>query len=227
MLMLKILHTIILNILDRKRFMRRFEQYFWHIIGSVMHGQTSQSMHKLILTLSLFCVGYAAQAQSTLGFNLNGFLPIGELKKDSPEIWGGGFSLDIAVKLKDSPIHVGGRFDVTRYGSEVREGFHGPDLGDIRVRRNNELLGFLGFARVKPLISGNFQPYVDFLGGFNYIFTRSHYRDSAVDEPFDSFIDINDFVLSYGAGGGLEIFLNEILSLDLSFRAVRSSRANT
>uniref|UniRef100_UPI0040475BD7 hypothetical protein n=1 Tax=Roseivirga sp. TaxID=1964215 RepID=UPI0040475BD7 len=182
-------------------------------------------MHKLILALSLFCIGYATQAQSTIGFNLNGFLPIGELKKDSPEIWGGGFSLDIAVKLKDSPIHVGGRFDVTRYGSEVREGFHGPDLGDIRVRRNNELLGFHGFARVKPLISGNFQPYADFLLGSNYIFTRSHYRDSALDEPFDSFIDIQDFVLSYGAGGGIEIFLNEILSLDLSFRALQSSRA--
>ncbi|MFT7380524.1 MAG: opacity protein-like surface antigen [Roseivirga sp.] len=182
-------------------------------------------MHKFLFFSALFFLSFYAHSQSTLGFNLNGFLPMGELKRDSPEIWGGGISLDVAVQLKDSPIHIGGLYNMTRYGSEVRDGFHGPNLGDVRVRRNNELVGLLGFVRVKPQISGNFQPYADFLTGFNYIFTRSNFRDSSLDAPFDSVVDINDFVLNFGAGGGLEIFLNDLISLDFSFRALRSSRA--
>jgi opacity protein-like surface antigen len=182
-------------------------------------------MHKFLLFSVFLFLGFYAQSQSTIGLNLNGFLPMGELKKDSPEIWGGGFSLDVAVQLKDSHFHIGGLFDFIRYGSEVRDGYHGPDLGDVRVRRNNELMSLLGFIRIKPPVSGKVQPYVDFLGGFNYIFTRSNYRDSSLDEPFDSVLDLNDFTLSFGSGGGIEIFLNDIIGLDLSFRALRSSRA--
>ena len=182
-------------------------------------------MHKFLFFSTFLFIGFSAQSQSTLGFNLNGFIPMGELKRDSPEIWGGGISLDVAVQLKDSPIHIGGLYNITWYGSEVRDGYHGPDLGDVRVRRNNQFLGLLGFVRIKPPISGNFQPYADFYTGFNYIFTKSNYRDSSLDEPFDSVLDINDFALNFGAGGGIEIFLNDIVSLDFSFRALRSSRA--
>ncbi|MGK0488688.1 MAG: hypothetical protein ACJAXB_001873 [Candidatus Endobugula sp.] len=179
----------------------------------------------LILASLLFCC-FSVHSQSTLGFNLNGFIPVGELKKDSPEIWGGGFSVDFAAQMKDSPIHLGGLMSVTRYGSEVRKGDHGPNLRDVRVRRNNELISMLGFIRLKPTVSGSFQPYADFLTGFSYIFTRAHYRDNSLNEPFDSVMDINDFVFNYGAGGGIEIFIDEYISFDISLRALRSSRAN-
>lgn len=183
-------------------------------------------MHKFLTSILLIFICQISYGQSTLGFNLNGFIPIGELKKDSPEIWGGGFSVDIAAQLKDSPIHMGGLMSFTRYGSEVREGDHGPNFGDIRVRRNNELGTMLGFARIKPIISGKLQPYADFYTGFSYIYTRANYRDSSLNEPFDSVLDLNDFVFNYGVGGGLEIFIHEILSFDINFRLLRSSRAN-
>lgn len=183
-------------------------------------------MNKLFFTL-LFSVLLlsAARAQSTLGFNLNAFLPYGELKQDSPEIWGGGFSTDVAVQMKNSPIHLGGILDFTRYGSEVRDGWHGPALGDVRVRRNNSYASLLGLVRVKPPTTVGVQPYIDFMAGFSYIFTTSHFRDSAFEEAWDTVLDYDDFVMNYGLGGGIEVFLNNYLSFDVNIKAVQSGRA--
>jgi hypothetical protein len=200
--------------------------FFGILLASLAFGQNFNSMQKIIALICLLICNFSMKGQSTIGFNLNGFIPMGELKKDSPEIWGGGFSFEIAAQIKDSPLHLGILTSVIRYGSEVREGNHGQSLGDIRVRRNNEFATMLMFARMKPDVSGNFQPYADFFTGFSYIFTRSNYRDSSLDEPFDSIIDINDFVFNYGAGGGVEFFINEYLSFDINLRALRSARAN-
>ncbi len=177
----------------------------------------------LISIMSLFFINLS-QAQSTLGFNFHGFLPTGELREDSPEIWGGGFGLDLAVQIKQSPIHLGAQFGFTRYGSEVREGDHGSFLGDVRVRRNNEITYGLGLLRVKPPINNNFQPYLDFYSGLSYIYTRSSIREDAFSEPFERSLDFDDIAFNYGAGAGIEFFLNEFVSFDFSFKALKGSR---
>ena len=180
----------------------------------------------LLLVIAFLLLPYFVQGQSTFGLNLNGFIPTGELKDDSPEIWGGGLSLDAAFKMKDSPVHLGGVLGYTLYGSEVRKGWHGPGLEDVRVRRNNHLTYMLGLVRLKPEVSQNVQPYVDFVGGFSFIFTSAHFRDRVLEEPWDTVVDLSDFVMNYGFGGGLEVFLDDYLSLDFNVKLIKSSRAN-
>ena len=166
-----------------------------------------------------------ALTQSILGIHLDGFIPTGELKEESPEVWGGGFGVDIALNFKQSPIYLGAQLGFTRYGSEVREGDHGV-LGDVRVRRNNEMGQLLGLIRVVPPVKNNFQPYFDFYCGISYIYTRSVIREDARSEPFEMTLDLDDLVFSYGTGAGMELFLNEELSLDIGFKALKGSRAN-
>lgn len=182
------------------------------------------SKYFLIPALLLFFPVFS-KCQSTFGLSLNGFAPMGDLKKDSPEIWGGGFSSDIAFQINGSPIHLGGMLGVTRYGSEVRDGWHGDDLGDVRIRRNNEMAYMLGLIRIKPPVSEGFQPYADFFGGFSYIATTAHFRDGPLQEQWDVVRDIDDFAMNYGLGGGLEVFINDFLSLDFNIKAIKSSTA--
>ncbi len=182
-------------------------------------------MKRLLLIAILGCCLSYSHAQSTLGFNLNGFIPTGELREDSPEIWGGGFSLELALKIKDSPVHLGGQFGFTRYGSEVRDGDHGAFLGDVRVRRNNEIAQGLAFVRIKPPVNNNIQPYFDFYSGVSYVYTRSSIREDALSDVFEESLDFDDLALNYGAGVGVEFFLNEFLSLDINFKALKGSRS--
>lgn len=180
----------------------------------------------LLISASLLLFYSAGIAQSTFGLNLNGFAPSGDFKRDSPELWGGGFGMEVAVQLNNSPIHVGGQLNFIRYGSELRNGWHGPDLGDVRVRRNNGIINTLAFVRVKPPVRGTIQPYVDFLAGSSYIYTRATFRDGALQEEFASHRDLGDFSFNYGLGGGVEIFLDEYVSLDFRMKALRGSRAD-
>ncbi len=159
-----------------------------------------------------------------MGINLQSFLPTGELKNDAPEIWGGGFAITGAFNLRQSPIFLGGTLDFTRYGSEVRDGWHGQALGDIRHRRQNEMTRFLGFIRVSPDCDAGFYPYVDFLAGLNYVYTRSILRDSPLRDAFDSFFDWDDFSFTYGLGLGMEIPLDDDILLDINFRSLTSNR---
>ncbi|GAB5528097.1 MAG: hypothetical protein Roseis2KO_59690 [Roseivirga sp.] len=179
-----------------------------------------------ILSLAVLLFQATGMAQSTFGFSLEGFAPTGDFKRDSPELWGGGFGMEVAIQLNNSPVHVGGQFNFLRYGSELRNGWHGPNLGDVRVRRNNEIFNTLAFVRLKPEVKGRVQPYVDFLAGFNYIYTRANFRDSALEEEFFQEKDLGDFSLSYGVGGGFEIFLDEEVSLDFRVKTLRGTQAD-
>lgn len=204
------------------------QRKLWHIIGyNMLKGQKLNTMKRLLLsTFLLLLLQGAAFSQSTFGFGLDAFIPTGDLKNDSPELWGGGFSMESVWQINDSPIHLGGRFSMLRYGSEVRNGWHGPDLGDVRVRRHNELANLMGVLRIKPEVSGMVQPYADFTAGFSYIYTRVRYRDNFLDDGFFHHTELRDFSFNYGLGGGLEIFVDETISIDISARTVRGSRAD-
>lgn len=182
-------------------------------------------MKRLLLLLSFLSLSFIASAQHHYaGFSLNGFLPAGELKKDSPSIWGAGASVQGAYNINNSPVFVGGILDFVRYGSEVRDGWHGQILGDIRHRRHNELSRLLGFVRVSPDCDTNFFPYVDFMAGMNYIYTRSILRENWIRNAFDSYVEWDDFSFTYGLGFGVEFPLDDHLLLDFNFRTLKSSR---
>lgn len=179
---------------------------------------------KTTFTLFLLLLVTAAYGQSTLGFNFYSFLPSGELKNDAPDIWGGGFALEGAGNIRQSPLYIGGQLDLTRYGSELRAGYHGPDLGDIRLRKNFEMARLLGLVRLKPDCGIQFYPYFDFLIGPTYVYTRSTLRDDFFSEAFDRYFDFDDFTVSYGFGAGVEFFIDDDLILDLSFKSMTTGR---
>ena len=181
-------------------------------------------MKKVVILIILATVSYTVQAQGIVGFSLQGFAPTGELKEDSPGIWGGGFNLESGYKLPNAPVIVGLSLDYIRYGSKLRKGFHGSDLGDVRFRRNFETLRFLPFVRIQPSQSSKILPYGDFFTGLSYIMTRATIRERALD-LIDSYTEIDDIVFSYGFGGGIEIMLDDYVSLDINAKYIRSGRA--
>ncbi len=167
-----------------------------------------------------------AQNNSTVGVHFHGFLPTGELKRDASEIWGGGFGMEAAFQIKESPIYLGGTLDFTRYGSEVRKGFHSESLQDVRFRHHNEMVRLMPFVRVKPETDSRFMPYADFTFGAGYIYTRARVYDRDIDEVVDQFTQIDDYVFTYGLGGGIEYIIDEAVSLDFFVKYAYSTRSD-
>lgn len=191
----------------------------------VKRRQSTQNQMKAFFSfLFTLCCITSLSAQNTMGLNFQAVFPTGELKTDSPEIWGGGVALTGAFNIKQSPIYLGGTIDFSRYGSEVKDGWHGTIMGDYRHRRQFEMSRLLGFIRVSPDCDAGFFPYVDFTAGVNYVYTRSILRTSAVNEPFDRYLDIDDFSFTYGLGAGIEIPLGNEVLLDLNFKTLKSGK---
>ncbi|MFT7150969.1 MAG: opacity protein-like surface antigen [Nonlabens sp.] len=184
-------------------------------------------MRATLLIVGLFITSLlSAQNNSTIGFQLHGFLPTGELKRESSEIWGGGFGVEGAFQINESPVYLGGVFDFTRYGSKVRKGFHSSALPDVRYRHHNEMSRLLSLVRIKPETLSRLMPYADFNFGFSYVYTRARIFDREFDEVVDEFFELDDFLFTYGFGGGLEYIISESVSLDLHFRKTYSNRGS-
>jgi len=184
-------------------------------------------MRATLLIVGLFITSLlSAQNNSTIGFQLHGFLPTGELKRESSEIWGGGFGMEGAFQINESPVYLGGVFDFTRYGSKVRKGFHSSALPDVRYRHHNEMSRLLSLVRIKPETLSRLMPYADFNFGFSYVYTRARIFDREFNEVVDEFFELDDFLFTYGFGGGLEYIISESVSLDLHFRKTYSNRGS-
>ena len=181
------------------------------------------AMKKLFI-IALFLLGHQALAQSTIGINFQGLLPTGELKKDAPEIGGGGFGLEGIFSIKQSAFHVGGLIEYNHFGSKVREGYHGPDLEDVRVKRNFEVAKLLGVFRFKPNCGENIFPYFDLLVGTGNVHTRTNIRESFFDEAFERFTELDEWAFMYGFGFGNEFYLSESIILDVFVRTMKSTR---
>ncbi|OEK01486.1 hypothetical protein BFP97_08110 [Roseivirga sp. 4D4] len=184
-------------------------------------------MRTTLLIIGLFITSLlSAQNNSTIGFHLHGFLPTGELKKDASEIWGGGFGMEAAFQINESPVYLGGLIDFTRYGSRVRKGFHNADLPDVRYRHHNEMGRLLSVVRFKPETKTRLLPYGDFNFGFGYVYTRARVFDREFDEVVDEFFELDDFIFTYGFGGGIEYIIDESISIDFHFRNTYSTRGD-
>lgn len=181
-------------------------------------------MKKVLIVLLFVAASASVKAQGIVGFSLQGLAPIGELRQDSPDIFGGGFSMEAGYKLPTAPILVGVSMGAFRYGSELRKGDHGEFWGDVRWRRNFEAFRFLPFIRLQPSQSGKILPYGDFYTGFTYITTRTTIRERGL-ELLDTFTDVDDIVFSYGFGGGIEVMLADAVSLDFNVKYLKSGRA--
>ncbi len=132
-------------------------------------------------------------------------IPTGEFSDNVDNL---GFGLDLAggVGLSPAPIMIGAELGYLIYGFERRSEPFSTTIPDVRVdveTTNNIFMGHL-FLRVQPQ-TGTFQPYLEGLFGFKYLFTRTSIENLATNESIASSTNFDDFASSYGLGGGLDI----------------------
>ena len=144
-----------------------------------------------------------------------------------------------ALHLGPSPIKIGVEAGFMNYGSDSRHAPLSTTIPDVTVKvtnTNNIVLGHL-FLRFQPEL-GAFAPYVDMLGGFNYLFTESKIEDDNNGAMVASSTNYDDFTSSYGFGGGCMIRLGSMgipnpsfgagtldFALDFRVRSLRGGKA--
>jgi opacity protein-like surface antigen len=179
---------------------------------------------RYLCTVLILFTSFQLIGQSTVGLNFQGFLPSGELKKDAPEIGGGGLGLEGVFRIKESIFYLGGLLEFNNFGTKVREGYHGPQLGDVRVRRNFENIKVMTVFRFKPDFGPKFLPYLDLQLGAGNVYTRTTIRNSFFEQAFDAYYEIDKWAFMYGVGVGYEFVLSDALLLDLFIRSTNSAR---
>lgn len=148
-----------------------------------------------------------------------------------------GFGLNVTggVGFKTVPFMIGLDLGYMIYGFERRSEPFSTTIPDVTVdveTSNNIVLGHLVF-RVQPQ-QGTFQPYLEGLFGFKYLFTRTSIQNQFSDENIASSTNFDDFASSYGAGAGMVVQIvqreNEVgrqssILLHLGFRYLLGSNA--
>ncbi len=151
----------------------------------------------------------ALLAQTGLEGNL-GFL-LGIPQKDFADQVdaGGGLGGEFLWAPGAGPIAVGVSFNYLIYGSETRTEPFSTSIPDVMVdvtTTNSIMLSHL-FLRAQTR-QGAFQPYVDGMLGFDYLFTETSIKDDDwEDDDHDVFSTTNfdDSAFSWGFGGGCMI----------------------
>jgi hypothetical protein len=125
-------------------------------------------------------------------------------KVDHTGIGIGGY---FGVLIPNSPVMIGGDLGFLIYGNEDRKEPFSTTIPDVTVdveTSNNIVLGHL-LLRVQAPV-GAIRPYADGLFGFNYLFTQTRIEnEKGFNEEIASSTNFDDFTLSYGFGGGLQI----------------------
>ena len=200
-------------------------------------------MKKLLLaTLVLFTSFFSIAQIGSLGFSVG--VPRNDFRENT-DANGFGFDLSIAFPFqKGVPIYAGIDFNYMVYGrnqqdedlvAEIRSS-QGTLLGQLdiplRIVNTNSLFGTHAFVRaVAPL--SNIQPYIEGLVGFRYISTNTKILDRSNDRRFSDEDDdvivrktiLDDFVFSYGFGGGLMFKVSSNFFIDLRADYFRGERA--
>jgi len=203
-------------------------------------------MKKSLLSLLLIAIGYSTvyAQMGSLGFSLG--LPQNDFKENTDATgFGGDFSLAFPFQ-KGVPIYLGLDINYMVYGSnsqnldlsaEVRDQ-NGALLAELpiplRLVNTNSIFGTHAFVRaIAPFEL--IQPYAEGLFGFRYISTstklldRSDERRWARDPDESNLISrqtvLDDWILSYGFGGGFLIKLGPSVFLDLRADFFKGQRA--
>ncbi len=161
-----------------------------------------------ICLLALVLLGgtsYAQNIEGSITFDMG--LPQAEFK-DNVNKAGLGVAVEAGFRLgKRSPFLLGVSLGALTYGTDRRyESFYDfPDLTVEVVNSYNILQGHL-FLRFQPFNRGAIRPYLDILGGVNYLYAKTAIEDWD-DETDISSVNFEDTALSYGAGIGLLIHM--------------------
>jgi hypothetical protein len=151
---------------------------------------------------------------------------------------GYGFAAYGLYGMPRVPLGIGLELGYMNYGSEQRREPLSPTIPDttVKVRTSNSILTNHLFLRLQPR-RGSVRPYADGLIGFKYLYTRTSVRGEGSSEPIAVSTNLDDWALSYGAGGGVQILLYQEraqrskgrpahILLDAKLRYIRGSRAN-
>jgi hypothetical protein len=206
-------------------------------------------MKKHLISFAIILISVSSFAQmGSLGFSLG--LPQGNFKENT-DATGFGGDLSFAFPFqKGVPIYLGLDINYMVYGSNSRnldlfaditasDGSGGTILIDrldipLRVVNTNSLFGTHAFIRaVAPFEM--IQPYGEVLFGFRYMSTNTKILDRSDDrrwakDPDDSNLIsrktvLDDWILSYGFGGGFLIKIGANVFIDLRADFFKGQRA--
>lgn len=165
----------------------------------------------LALALGTAAAAPTASAQPIRGvgeIHFNVGIPTGEFDTNIDGLgWGAnGF---IGAEFQTIPLTVGFDLGVLVYGRSTRTVPFSQTVGpavQVDVVTTNSILQPHAVARLQPQ-AGPIRPYVEGLLGFKYLFTETRVRDDDFNDDRDiaSTTNFDDFALSYGAGGGLQV----------------------
>jgi hypothetical protein len=183
------------------------------------------------LILLLVLAG-TVSAQSVSGSFMIG-LPQGEFANHNNNT-GWGFQLQgtFPTPSERDPFGFGLNLGYMNYGSEdfTRPfSLTNPDV-TVDVNRTYNLVNFHLMLLVSPF-HGSVQPYMELLGGGEYLFTSTQIQSQNTQEEVSSSTNFDDFAWSYGFGGGIKIKVAEDLQdvstlfVDLKVRYLLGSQA--
>jgi hypothetical protein len=187
----------------------------------------------------IFCILFAqiVSAQTHVGFSLQMGVPMNEFKQNTRAI-GAGVNLNLYKPIAPRvPVFVGFNLGYMLYGSytqDINENLGLYDSGGNLIStipvafdvttNNNMLNGNIALRFKIPFAS--VQPYIEGIGGFNYLYTRTSIYDDTPNRRFindpnqesrliNARTQVQSFVLQYGAGGGFLIKIGENTNLDI------------
>jgi len=167
---------------------------------------------------------------------LTGF-PVGKFSNNL-RANGYGFSAYGLYGIPRIPMAIGLELGYMSYGSDQRREPLSPTIPEttVQVRTSNRILASHLLLRLHPC-GGSVRPYVDGLVGFKYLYTRTSVKGNWSLEPIAVSTNMDDWALSYGLGGGVQLLLYKErprrqknrpvhLMLDAKLRYLRGSPAD-
>jgi len=189
----------------------------------------------VILCLTFFLLVSYGYSREKFGAGVNFALGMPQNEfNENIDTTGLGGSAYFSYRLPKTPLFLGTSFSVFIYGSETREELLEAAIPEVivDVKTRNYILTWHLFLRAQP-IRGQFRPYVEGLLGFNYLWTETGIYDQS-GPGFDeiaSTVNLDDFALSYGLGGGLMLQVYQKrnssfgILIDLGVRYLKGGKA--
>ncbi|MEZ4826639.1 MAG: hypothetical protein R3C61_10155 [Bacteroidia bacterium] len=184
--------------------------------------------------ISLFAFVSSAYAQGTISFNGSYIRPMGNFQVENYR-QGGGFGMDMMTdnlrKNTFGSFQMGFRFDVGFHGSEQRPvenylNFEQP----VELQISNESLGMAGVARFITTDRLPIRLYADGIAGSRYFSSTQYVMEDgdrmSQDCDEEGEILTKSWTFMYGAAAGMQVRINEELSVDLRTTYTRGSNAN-
>ncbi|PSQ96369.1 MAG: hypothetical protein BRD55_06785 [Bacteroidetes bacterium SW_9_63_38] len=144
--------------------------------------------------------------------NFNVGVPVGPFA-DNIESAGFGGNLFLGTQLGASPAVLGLDLGFLIYGRSERTVLFSRTVGpsvNVDVITTNNIFQPHAVFQLQPL-QGPFRPYVEAVGGFKYLFTRTRIEDRGgsndADDDIASETNFDDFAWSGGGGAGVDIIV--------------------